>query len=286
MYGVFELFMKTPLTYYGGKQSMTRTIVPRLHPHTCYVEPFCGGAAVFFAKEPAPIETLNDTNAEITNFFSVVQTKKQELTSLVVSTSHSRRAHSDARVVYQNPHLFNPVKRAWAVWVLAHQSFAHDFHGAFRFSRSVRSTTSNALARKRDTFDVHTLAQRIKYVQLECDDALTIIQRYDTPHTLFYCDPPYFNAHMGHYGGYTEQDFYALLKSLSAIQGTFLLSSYPSDTLQSFTSKHGWYTQCSRRRIVNSPQGHTKSKTEVLTANYNTEFIAQEYALKPCEVAA
>ena len=57
--------MKTPISYYGGKQSLAATILGLIPPHRLYCEPFVGGAAVFFAKEKSKVEVINDTNGEI-----------------------------------------------------------------------------------------------------------------------------------------------------------------------------------------------------------------------------
>ena len=65
--------MKTPLTYYGGKQQLAATILKLIPEHTSYVEPFIGGAAVFFAKEPSESEVINDTNGELINFYEVLK---------------------------------------------------------------------------------------------------------------------------------------------------------------------------------------------------------------------
>ncbi|MCC7452959.1 MAG: DNA adenine methylase, partial [Crocinitomix sp.] len=45
--------MKTPITYYGGKQKLVSLILPNIPQHTVYVEPFVGGGAIFFAKPPS-----------------------------------------------------------------------------------------------------------------------------------------------------------------------------------------------------------------------------------------
>lgn len=65
--------MKTPVTYYGGKQKLVTTILPLFPEHVLYTEPFAGGAALFFAKEPSEIEVLNDLNSELINFYKVMQ---------------------------------------------------------------------------------------------------------------------------------------------------------------------------------------------------------------------
>jgi DNA adenine methylase len=72
-------------------------------------------------------------------------------------------------------------------------------------------------------------------------DALKIIRTYDTPDTLFYCDPPYYNSNCGHYDGYSIEDYEMLLDTLSGIEGKFMLSSYPSEVLKKYVKKHEWY---------------------------------------------
>lgn len=73
--------MKTPLSYYGGKQTLAKIILGLIPPHRLYCEPFLGGAAVFFAKEPAKVEVINDTNGELVNFYRVVKTSVRRLST-------------------------------------------------------------------------------------------------------------------------------------------------------------------------------------------------------------
>ena len=123
--------MKPALTYYGGKQKMTSVILPLIPEHLLYNEPFAGGAAILFAKEPSEMEVLNDTNRELINFYQVVQNDFVSLEKKIRITLHSRSLHKDARVIYENPHLFTSLDRAWAVWVLASQSFSSMLDGSW-----------------------------------------------------------------------------------------------------------------------------------------------------------
>lgn len=59
--------MKTPISYYGGKQSLSALIIGLVPEHRIYCEPFFGGGAVFFAKQPSEVEIINDTNRELIN---------------------------------------------------------------------------------------------------------------------------------------------------------------------------------------------------------------------------
>lgn len=259
--------MKTPLSYYGGKQKLVVKILPLIPEHTMYVEPFIGGGAVFFSKKPSEIEVLNDTNKELINFYSVVQNRYIELEKLISVTLHSRGLHKDAAVVYENPHLFDEVKRAWAVWVLSSQSFSAMLDGSWGYDKS-KNTTTKKITNKRQQF-TSDYAERLQNVQLECADALYVIKSRDTAKSFFYCDPPYFNSDMGHYDGYSQQDFEGLLQALSEVKGKFLLSSYPSEPLDRFKKAHGWCQKVFEQGVsVAAKSGYMKRKYEVLTANF------------------
>jgi DNA adenine methylase len=260
-----KIKMKTPISYYGGKQKLATTILDLIPAHQLYCEPFIGGGAIFFSKPPSGVEVLNDTNTELINFYRVCQNKYFQLESLIRSTLHSRRLHSDASVIYANPHLFDEIYRAWSVWVLSSQSFSSKLDGTWGYDKK-ENTNTQKINNKREQF-TELMAQRLQNVQFECADALYIIQSRDTPESFFYCDPPYYNSNCGHYDGYSESDFEALLKALAGIEGKFLLSSYPSDLLASYKAKNKWHTK-SIEQAVSVNKGYGKKKIEVLTANF------------------
>lgn len=258
---------KTPISYYGGKQKLLSTILSKIPQHNLYCEPFLGGAAVFFGKQPSSVEVINDTNKELMNFYRVCKEKFLDLQALVRITLHSRNAHQDANIIYANPHLFTDVQRAWAVWVLSSQSFSAMLDGSWGFDVSKRTTTRK-INNKREQF-TEEIAMRLQDAQLECADALYVIQSRDSEGSFFYCDPPYFNSDCGHYDGYTVDDFERLLYTLSKINGRFLLSSYPSPILLKHAKEHNWHMWSLETGVsVNAKSGYLKRKVEVLTANY------------------
>jgi DNA adenine methylase len=259
--------VKTPITYYGGKQKLLSTIISKIPEHELYCEPFVGGAAVFFGKPQSAVEVINDTNKELINFYRVCKEKFLDLQTLVRITLHSRHAHSDARVINANPHLFTDVQRAWAIWVLSSQSFSAKLDGPWGYDRAKR-TTSVKIRNKRESF-TEEIATRLQDTQLECADALYVIKSRDCEKSFFYCDPPYYNSDCGHYDGYTVEDFERLLVLLSEVKGRFLLSSYPSELLKVFRKKFGWHMWSLETGVsVNAKSGYLKRKVEVLTANY------------------
>lgn len=227
-----------------------------------------GGGAIFWSKPPSTTEVINDYNRELINFYECVQNEFVELEKMVRISLHSRSLHGDATVIYNNPHMFPRLKRAWAIWVLAAQSFSSMLDGSFGYDRI--GTTSKKILNKRRDFTTD-LAIRIQNVQIECTDALRVIRSRDRPDAFHYCDPPYFNSDCGHYDGYTKEDFENLLNTLSGIEGKFLMSSYPSEILKEHTERHGWHTiQLEQTVSVAAGTGSPgKKKIEVLTANYD-----------------
>jgi DNA adenine methylase len=258
--------MRPPLTYYGGKQRLASEIISRIpKDHTLFASVFAGGAAEFFAKDPSEVEILNDTNKELMNFYNVVKTKFVDLEKMIKISLHSRAMHKDASVIYTNPHLFSDIQRAWAVWIQATQSFSSMLDGSWGYDKKKNQTTRKVDSKKMSFTEDYAI--RLQNVQLECADAIYIIQSRDTAASFFYCDPPYFNSDCGHYGGYTQGDFSKLLNTLTEIEGRFLLSSYPSELLTTFTKARNWHTVEFEQKVsVNKGAG--KTKVEVLTANY------------------
>lgn len=258
--------LRTPLTYHGGKQRLSAKIVSIIpEDHISYIETFGGGFAVAFAKKPSEIEVFNDTNAELINFFNICKNRFHDLAALIRVTLLSRKIHDDANVIYNKPHLFDEVRRAWAVWVLSTQSFKSALNGNWGYDKT-KSHIAKTVKNKRERF-AEEIAFRLQGVHLECADALYIISSRDTPEAFFYCDPPYVGTDCGHYDGYSEQDYENLLIALSKIKGRFLLSSYPSELLAKFSKEFKWYSWRQESQIAISPRVK-KKKIEVVTGNY------------------
>jgi DNA adenine methylase len=256
-----KIQMKTPITYYGGKQKMLQYILPLIPSHKIYVEPFFGGGAVFWAKEPARIEFINDKNAEVINFYTVLKRRFNDLKKEIEITLHSEFQQKLAKSIYLNPAGKDEVKRAWALWVLSHQSYYSILDNTWKCSKS-RSFGDQLQGRKAALTE--EFSKRLEHASIFCREALDVIKKADHEDAFHYIDPPYFNADMGHYGGYTRADFEALLQLLTTVKGKFMLSSYPSGLLAEYTVRCGW--NMFEYELPRSAGGGRK--VEVLTMNY------------------
>ena len=258
---------KTPISYYGGKITMISTILPLIPEHKIYTEAFFGGGAIFFSKKKVESEIINDNNNMVINFYVVIQNDFENLKTKIQSTLFSRSTYNVAWSIYRMPHLFNKLQQAWAFYIATNMGFACKIGswGYDKYNKRVK-----AFRNKKIKFDDNIL-KRIKDVQIECNDACTVIKSRDAIDAFHYVDPPYFNSNMGHYGNYSKTEYLNLLETLSQVQGKFLLSSYPSDILNKFIKDYGWYTK-TVTKTLSASKGivgtKRKTKFEVLTANY------------------
>ena len=256
--------LRTPISYYGGKQMMAKHILPCIPKHNRYTEAFFGGGAIFFLKEPSEVETINDINGEVINFYAVITTDFWKLNEMIQSTLHSREQYDHAIVIYNYPKLFSPVQRAWAFWTLTNQGYVNKI-GAWGYGK-IDSASPVKISNKKLEFNVY-IRQRLEHAQIECTDALKVIESRDTEETFHYVDPPYIETNMGHYSGYTEEDYSSLLDLLASCKGKFLLSGYMNKLLEGAIKQNRWCVQYFNKQLAASPN-KTKRKTEVLVANY------------------
>ena len=137
--------MKTPISYYGGKQQFASKIVSLFPEHKIYCEPFIGGAAVFFAKPASQAEIINDSNSEVINFYEVLQRDFPALQVEISISLHSRKLHQHAQVIYDNPDMFDRIKRAWAFWYLVNLSFGCNLTAGFGYDKGERERKASKI---------------------------------------------------------------------------------------------------------------------------------------------
>lgn len=222
--------MKPLISYYGGKQRMAHHIIPLIPKHTVYVEPFCGGAAIFFMKPYPQItcntayrEVLNDTSKDLVNLYRVLQTRHDELIHLLKHTLYSEAEHKKSTKILKRKIDADKLWRAWAYYVNVSQSFSKSLMAGWGRSMSSQSQAETWVSR---TDILPTYLERMRHVHIACNDALKVIKQWDSPQTFFYCDPPYPGTECCQYRGYALADLQALVDALSQCQGSFILSNY------------------------------------------------------------
>jgi DNA adenine methylase len=248
--------MKPPLSYYGGKQRLASRIVNLIEsmPHTVYSEPFCGGAAVLFNRTK-PVasnsthyrEAVNDKNDLISNFYRVAKLQPTKLFALIDATLYSQIDYKKSIAICKSGE-GTELEKAWAVFVNCNMSFANKMNGGW--GTQVKSQNSVFTWQARKT-RLEQQLDRLKDVHIGNEDAIRFIDRWDSPTTLHYCDPPYVDTNCGHYGGYGQENLDKLIDKLSNCLGSFVLSGYSLTE-----APHGW--SCIEIPITSSASGKGK----------------------------
>ena len=255
---------QSPVAYYGGKANLASEILPLIPPCVQYIEPFFGSGAIFFSKRKSKNEVINDLNGSVTNFYWQLKTNFAELQKMVQATLHSEILYIKAKAMLRDENT-PPLEKAWAFWVGCNMAFGHVLFGGFAFGET---GSGGGTKNKRDQF-TDKFSKRLEHCEIFNRDAVELILLKDSPATFHYIDPPYVSSEMGHYDGYTMEDFTKLLEVLKNIKGKFLLSSYPEEILLKYREECGWNSKDIKQIVlVSGKREETKYKTECLTFNY------------------
>lgn len=264
--------MRTAITYYGGKLSLIHKILPLIPQHSTFIEPFFGGGAVYFAKEPVQSEIINDTNDAVVNFYKVLKHSFEELKTKVDATLYSRTTYKVAMTMYKVPHLFDDIQRAWSFWVLTTLGFSGTI-GSFSYDKDC--SKARTFRNKKLRFSKE-LSTRLETTQIENTDAIKVIKSRMTNDSFTFIDPPYLSgADQGHYKGYSEQEYINLLDTLVNIKGKFLLTTYDSKLLDTYVKENNWYQIKIEKPLTayKSDGSKRRKKVEVFTANYDITVL-------------
>lgn len=263
--------MKTPITYYGGKQRLADVIISMMPPHKIYCEPFFGGGAVFFAKGPSDVEVINDHDERLITFYRQVVENFDGLSNKIQHTLHSEAEWKKARRIFygKGEHKADgkELDIAWSVWVLCNMSYSGSPNCGWKWDN--KNSTPDMLDVKRKAF-TEALHARLAHCQISCRDAITVIEQRDSADTFFYLDPPYVGCQQQHYHGYSEEDFEILLTTLQMIKGKFILSHFGNEQLNKVIEQCGWHVRSftSDMTVANNCRVKNRKKQELLVSNY------------------
>ncbi|MBI4296820.1 MAG: DNA adenine methylase [Chloroflexi bacterium] len=225
---------KIAFGWYGGKFNHLQWLLPLLPYTNHYCEPFGGSAAVLLNREPSPVETYNDLDGELVNFFRVLRTQKEALIEAIGLTPFSREELTIA--VAKPTDGLTDLERARRFFVCARQArtgLAQTASGG-RWAtcrNTSRAGMSGAVSRWLGSVEhLPQIAERLLRVQIEHRPALDVIRQYDSKSTLFYCDPPYPHESRGDANAYgyemTENDHRELASLLNSVSGLVAISGY------------------------------------------------------------
>lgn len=222
--------MKCVLKYPGAKNRIADWICDYIPPHEVYLEPYFGSGAVFLNKVPARIETLNDLDGNVVNYFRIVREQAENLAEQLEMTPYSRDEYYRAcEILPEDSDLERARKFAVRCW----QGFgcSNLYRNGFRSSQ--QRTSPHTTKEWRSLPERLLVAsERLKNAQIENLPAVEVIKRYDTADVFMYVDPPYLHGTRKNYlyrYEMMDNEHVDLLKLLAAHPGKVLLSGYDND---------------------------------------------------------
>ncbi len=264
---------KIAFGWYGGKYSHLDWLLPLLPKCHHYCEPFSGSAAVLLNREPSPVETYNDIDGEVVNFFRVLRDQHEVLIRAIALTPFAREEYYHA---INAPTLgVDEVERARRFYIRARQTRTGLAQTASlgRWANckdTSRSGMSGVVSRWLGGIHaLDSIVQRLIRVQIENRPAMDIIRLYDSQTTLFYCDPPYLHATRGDSKAYgfemDEIQHRELAEVLGACKGLVAVSGYDHLLMEELYPPNCWHKIIGPSKTIHS----TKDlRQEVLWTNF------------------
>ena len=265
--------VKPPFGYYGAKQRIARHLINLLPPHNCWVEAFCGSAAITLAKAQAPIEVINDIDGEIVNLFEQLRDNTNELCRVVALTPYSREEFLRGRVYNLNT---DPLERARTFLVRTMMTVNGTVSRIPKsgFSFSPAYTRNGREARVNRWYNlperIAAVAERFRSVRVENRDARELVSMFrNRPATLMYLDPPYpIDRKHGYVHDAKDETFHReLLAECVRSNAMLMISSYSNDLYDSIlTEKNGW-SRTELNTMTRDTRGRDHARIEVVWRN-------------------
>lgn len=258
--------------WYGGKFSHLDWLLPLLPACHHYVEPFAGSGAVLLNREPSPVETYNDLDGEVVNFFRVLRSAGDELADALANTPFSREEFATACTLDPDATHFERARRFYVRARQVRTGLAQTATlGRWANCKdSSRNGRSGSVSRWQNGIESLALvAERLLRVQIENRPAVDVIRLYDSPGTLFYCDPPYVHDTRGDSKAYafemTDAQHRELAATLNAVQGRVAISNYDCDLYNDLYPAPRWQKHVGPAKTTHTTKG---TRTEVLWTNF------------------
>lgn len=264
--------MKMLLHYPGGKKRIASWIVSQMPPHHSYLEPFAGGLAVLLEKSPSRIETVNDLDGDVVNFYRVIQNPetREQLQAWLSYTPYSRQVYEES---FREPK--DDIERAGFFTIHSLQSHGFRLNGNCGWKKDIYGREASYAVRYWNELpdNIAELAFRLKGVQIENRPALELIKAFNNKNVLQYLDPPYVWSTRGrkqYRFEMPDQDHEELLVEVCGSKAMIMLSGYDCPLYESYLSS--W-----RKVQVDARAQKNLPRTETLWMNFDPAYPLLDY---------
>lgn len=230
------------LHYYGGKWKLAPWIISHFPPHTNYIEPCGGAASVLLQKPRSPLETYNDLDGNVVNFFRVLRDRPDELIRKIRLTPWARDEYIEHYKM--NGDSLEKARLFWVGCTLAISNMAFTSSGVRMTKTEDGMSGVPDVLVNIDNTHLEEIASRLKGVQIENKSYGEIVQMYDHPNNLFFFDPPYVQSERSSPNTYaiewTDDDHTEAADILRQAAGYVVVSGYACSLYTELYENHGW----------------------------------------------
>ncbi|MDX2249167.1 MAG: DNA adenine methylase [Bacteroidia bacterium] len=264
--------INAPFGYFGSKNKIALQLSADLPPHNCWVEAFCGSAALTLRKTPAPIEVINDIDNEIVNLFEQLRDNHEALCSKIELTPYAEQELINARIKTNGLSDLERARRFLVQSMMAINGVFGEERGGFSYSDSYSRNGHDARVNRWNNLPerLKLVVSRLKDIRIENRDARKLLTKYlNRPATLVYLDPPYLGDRTNGYSkDANDEDFHKELLELSnKAKCMIFISGYENDLYNSILSeKRGWGKK-TIETITKDSKGKSHNRTEVVWMN-------------------
>lgn len=248
----------------GGKSKVSKHLIKMIPEHRYYLEPFTGGAAVFFKKKPADVNVLNDTNKEIAHAYAfMANCTDKQLTDL-----KGREWQPIEKLFFELRDSEVPedtVDRFYRFYYILTYSYGLNLKNWGHFKK-----VKNGILKR-----MPKLKNRLAEVHIHSADAIDILNMYNREDAFAYLDPPYPEEWAGPEGTglYTKEDCEQLKHALVKFKGNFLMSMNKVEWIEEMFKEFNIYYF----PVPRSFKGKRINKIELLISNYEIEGYEEEF---------
>lgn len=264
--------INTPFGYFGSKNKIALQLCNELPPHSCWVEAFCGSAALTLRKNPAPIEVINDIDSEIVNFFNQLRNNYDALCKAIELTPYAEEELNRARIATADLSELERARRFLVQSMMAINGLFGEAKGGFSYSDSYSRNGHDARVNRWNNLPerLKLVVNRLKKVRIENKDALKLLQKYkNRPATLVYLDPPYLGERTNGYNkDANDEKFHKkLLEFSNQAQCMIFISGYENDLYNSLLTKEEGWAKKTIDTITKDSKGKSHERLEVVWMN-------------------
>ncbi|MDR2710722.1 MAG: DNA adenine methylase [Burkholderiales bacterium] len=255
--------MSAPIIpWLGGKRRLADRLIPLFPTHECYVELFCGGAALYFLRPvPAKVEILNDVNGELINLYRVVQHHLEEFVRQFKWALSSREIFRWQQITPTEA--LTDIQRAARFFYLQHHAFGGKVAGQ-SFGTATTATPINLCRIEESLSAAHLRLTGTVIENLPWQECLS---RYDRAHTFFYADPPYWQVE-GYGVPFDFEQYERLADAMRSAKGRVMVSinDHP-DIRRAFEGQH--FHELKIRYAIANNYGTPQESSELVITNFD-----------------